>query len=706
MITKGNITNGRFLAQHLLKDENDRVEVLEIKGAVLNDLDAAIDDWRDFAKGTRCEKPLYHAQLSPDRTLNREEWDKTIGIFEKEMGLEGYPRAVVLHEKEGREHVHLVYSRIDLDTMKAWSNHDNYAKHERVSREVERELGLEKTQGVHAERGDNPRPDRTPSHDDMQQGKRTGRDPREIKAEVSALYAKANGDGAAFLEGLEAAGYTLAQGDRRDFVLVGQEGGVYSLSRMANARVDALRDMLHTAPLGHLCSVEEAQAKRFDRRDIYADTRQTARTGLGTENTPPRLSVTLGQEKNPTYMKAQRELAVLYAVAKGDGRELLAGLEEKGYTLAIGDRRNYVVTDREGHVHDLVQATKGTTGFLREMLKDAPLPTRPWLESSNVHDVMRCTYDMLKSANAPDPAIIQAIDRFEKSINALWNKFENVAIKHSLPRQEFEQYLHTKNAKAEQADMPRKSTGEMFVEIFERQGFSFARHGKGNCLLVDRNGETHRFTFENNRPLTRALREMLRDTLSIDELPSLKEVRAQRRAGGQMESALHTAPVRLATAEQTKSTEPTREPPRKATTKAADPSPSILSPRGVGLRGAGAVGGLANVLTKAMDGILDFFVGASPPAKMTVGEVMSNPQLRRQKEQERAQHNQALDHLSEALAEGRSLPVEDMQALARGLTHKEFHQLKAQGEIYLLTLVRNREENRTRDPGGGRERER
>ncbi|WP_130471934.1 relaxase/mobilization nuclease domain-containing protein [Candidatus Magnetaquicoccus inordinatus] len=262
MITKGNTSTGCGLAAYLNKDANDRVEVWDIRGAAINDLAEAIDDWREFSKGTNCEKPLYHAQLNPDRALRREEWGKAIEIFEKEMGLEGYPRAVVLHEKKGREHVHLVYSRIDLETMRAWSDSWNYLKHERASREIEREFGLDKTQGVHVEREDSPRPGRTPSHKDMQQGDRKGQDAREVTAEVSALFAQANGAGAAFVKGLEGAGYTLARGDQRVYVVVDRQGGVHSLSRRAQVKAATLREMLRDAPLEKLPSVKEAQAQQ------------------------------------------------------------------------------------------------------------------------------------------------------------------------------------------------------------------------------------------------------------------------------------------------------------------------------------------------------------------------------------------------------------------------------------------------------------
>jgi hypothetical protein len=267
MITKGKSTTGRGLAAHLSKKNNDRVEVLDIRGAAIENLQEAIDDWRDLSKGTTCNKPIYHAQLNPDRDLSREEWDKAIGIFEKEMGLEGYPRAVVLHEKEGREHVHLVYSRFNHDLenerLTAWSDSWNYPKHERASREIERELGLEKTQGVFVDR-EGERAERTPSHDEMQQGDRLKIDPREVKAEVSALYKSAD-SGRAFVAALESEGYTLARGDQRSYVILDEVGGVHSLARVAGVKVAELRETLQDYPLHDLPSVAEAREQVQER---------------------------------------------------------------------------------------------------------------------------------------------------------------------------------------------------------------------------------------------------------------------------------------------------------------------------------------------------------------------------------------------------------------------------------------------------------
>ena len=50
----------------------------------------------------------------------------------------------------------------------------NYRKHELVARELEREFGHDRVQGVHVEREGQERPERTPPKWVMQQGERLG----------------------------------------------------------------------------------------------------------------------------------------------------------------------------------------------------------------------------------------------------------------------------------------------------------------------------------------------------------------------------------------------------------------------------------------------------------------------------------------------------------------------------------------------------
>src|SRR5580693_8658569 len=152
-------------------DTNERAEVREITGVAAQDLRGALLEMEAVASGTRTTKPFYHASINTraDERLSDEQRAQAIDRLEEKLGLSGQPRIVVVHEKEGREHCHIVWSRIDLDRMAAISDSHNYRKHEIVARELEREFGHERVQGAHVERDGKERPKRTPSQWEMEQ---------------------------------------------------------------------------------------------------------------------------------------------------------------------------------------------------------------------------------------------------------------------------------------------------------------------------------------------------------------------------------------------------------------------------------------------------------------------------------------------------------------------------------------------------------
>jgi hypothetical protein len=130
-----------------------------------------------------------------------------------------------VHEKKDREHCHVVWLRVNVESMTAIRADHNFRKHEIVSRELEREFGHERIQGAHIERDGGPRPPRTPSHAEMQQAERTGINPKDAKAHITDIWRHTD-SGAAFQSALEQSGWLLARGDRRDFVAIDPKGGV------------------------------------------------------------------------------------------------------------------------------------------------------------------------------------------------------------------------------------------------------------------------------------------------------------------------------------------------------------------------------------------------------------------------------------------------------------------------------------------------
>ena len=112
--------SGGNLATHLeRRDENEHVKILQLRGFASDDLHGAFKEVEAVSRGTKCKNYLFSVSLNPPEGANvsDEGFLAVADRLEEKLGLQGQPRAVVLHEKEGRRHAHLVMSRIDAATM-------------------------------------------------------------------------------------------------------------------------------------------------------------------------------------------------------------------------------------------------------------------------------------------------------------------------------------------------------------------------------------------------------------------------------------------------------------------------------------------------------------------------------------------------------------------------------------------------------------
>ena len=275
------------LASHLERgDTNDHVEILGFEGVATEDLAEALSDMQLLASGTRGKKGLYHANIDPhaDYPMTREQWDRAVEVLEKELGLEGQPRVTVMHRKNGREHIHVVWARTDIETMTLRSDSNNYAAHERASHQLEIEFGHEHVPGRHSKRDrSQPRPVAEITHAEWQQMERSQLDPRARKAEITALYEQSD-NGQAFQNALEDGGYLMAQGDRRALVVVDIAGEVHSLNRqIATAKAKEIREKIADIDAASLPGVDEARELQEQRREARrsASGRAEAEQGRG-----------------------------------------------------------------------------------------------------------------------------------------------------------------------------------------------------------------------------------------------------------------------------------------------------------------------------------------------------------------------------------------------------------------------------------------
>jgi len=253
------------LAAHLSRvDTNERMEIIEVRGTVADDLLGSLKEMAAIAAGTACKRPLYHASLSTrvNEILTLEQWLCSVEELERRLGFVGQPRILVQHSKHNREHMHVVWCRVDARRKVAISDSWNFPIHEEAARHLERLFGHQRTQGAFAERDGVARPQRTPSTADMQQAARLRIDLAALTKEVTQIW-RQSGDAAAFNAALVERGYVLARGDRRQYVLVDRAGGVHSLARrVEGARVAAIRKRLSTLDLASLPSIDEAREKQ------------------------------------------------------------------------------------------------------------------------------------------------------------------------------------------------------------------------------------------------------------------------------------------------------------------------------------------------------------------------------------------------------------------------------------------------------------
>lgn len=117
MILKGSQRQGaRLLAVHLMnRRDNDHVSVADLRGFASGDLFGAMAEVEAIAKGTNCRQPVFSLSLNPPKgaDLGMDDFVAAADRAETALGLDGQPRAIVIHEKDGRRHAHAVWSRID-----------------------------------------------------------------------------------------------------------------------------------------------------------------------------------------------------------------------------------------------------------------------------------------------------------------------------------------------------------------------------------------------------------------------------------------------------------------------------------------------------------------------------------------------------------------------------------------------------------------
>ena len=247
MILHGNQRGGgKDLALHLMKDENERVQVHELRGFVADTLIGAFTESYAISKATRCKQHLYSLSINPpkDAEIGDDAFVDAIDQTEQKLGLTGQPRAIVFHEKRGedgvlRRHAHAVWCRINADQMKAVQLSHSKLKLRDVSRDLHIQHDLTMPKGLINSKDRDPR---NFSLEEWQQCKRAKKDVHRVKDIFKDCWAVSDSR-ASFAHALAEQGYILAKGDR-GHVAVDYKGEKFAVSRYIGIKARQVREKL------------------------------------------------------------------------------------------------------------------------------------------------------------------------------------------------------------------------------------------------------------------------------------------------------------------------------------------------------------------------------------------------------------------------------------------------------------------------------
>jgi hypothetical protein len=324
IINGGSYSAGGWWSKHLQKAEtNERVEIVGFANLSADTIPDAFREMEALAAGTRCKNYFYQANINPraDEHLTPAQRDEAIETLERNLGLTGQPRFVVEHQKEGRTHWHVVWSRIDTEKMQAIPDSLTAVIHERTSRELEIKFDLERGQSVLVANREHERPERRPQKNETLRAAETGVDLETVKADAQAARQRAD-NGQSFRAALEASGdYVLARGDRRDFVIIDHTGDDHSLARRLGMKAAELRAYMADLDPASLPSVDQAKAVQAAREAVREAVREAQERGQH-----GRAADGQGREDRPTSSGPQNAPQPDYAAVKGRRDDIGADL--------------------------------------------------------------------------------------------------------------------------------------------------------------------------------------------------------------------------------------------------------------------------------------------------------------------------------------------------------------------------------------------
>jgi hypothetical protein len=255
--------NGAKLAAYMMSGgkHGKRLDRVELRGfgPYADDIFKAFRSLHVMADASEIENPLFHVQVRlPDHEqITQEQWERTADRIQKRLGLTGQARAVVYHilDVTGDRHMHLAFSLIDEETLKAKQLPFFKLRLKALSRELEEEFDITRVKNYR----EGPI-QYAAKKNEQQQAQRLGTNKDELRNTIRACWDQSD-CGRSFESALAHEGMILAQGDRRGLVVVDHAGGVHAVGkRILDVNKSQMLQRLSDLDLNELPTVQHAQS--------------------------------------------------------------------------------------------------------------------------------------------------------------------------------------------------------------------------------------------------------------------------------------------------------------------------------------------------------------------------------------------------------------------------------------------------------------
>ncbi len=188
---------------------------------------------------TKSDKGLYHVQICPaygeDARMTDADWERAADILEQAAEYVGQKRAIVLHDKNGKVHAHVVWERYDHDKGIMKPNKFSRLAQDRARVQMEKEFEHSRT------------PDRNEHRPEM-------------KLYLTDTWQQTR-DADSFMQTISAKGYVIAAGTQRPYMVIDDSGRSFDLVRqLAGVRTKEVRERFKMTKL-----LKEKEAIAFHR---------------------------------------------------------------------------------------------------------------------------------------------------------------------------------------------------------------------------------------------------------------------------------------------------------------------------------------------------------------------------------------------------------------------------------------------------------